>query len=117
MEACRGKPRRGDVRREVWEVQGRNRRKDRKKGKASAKKQGGIGETRRDVRGIEGSNRNENVFVRPNALRETLKLLFRHGELDLPERRKRCTGSREEEIDTQMCPCGEAIESRTHIAG
>ena len=29
----RGDPRRGGVRREVWEVQGRSRRKDRKKGK------------------------------------------------------------------------------------
>ena len=51
----------GGVRREVWEVQGRSRRKDRKKGKASAKKQGGIGKTRRDIRGIEGRDRIENV--------------------------------------------------------
>ena len=35
---------RGDVRRDVWEVQGRRRRKDGKQAKASAKKQGGIGE-------------------------------------------------------------------------
>ena len=36
----------------------------------------------------------------------------------LPERSKRYTSSREEEeIDTQMCPCGKAIESRTHIVG
>ena len=39
---------------------------------------------------------------------KTLKL--RLGDLDLPERRKRCTSSREEvEIDPQMCPCGNAI--------
>ena len=30
---------------------------------------------------------------------------------------KRCTSSREEEEDAQMCPCGKAIESRTHIVG
>ena len=42
---------------------------DRNKGKASAK-QGGIGKTPRDIREIEGSNRNENVSARPNGLRE-----------------------------------------------
>ena len=46
------------------------------------------------------------------------KLRFRVGDLDLPERRKRYTSSRgEEEVDAQMCSCGKAIESRTHIVG
>ena len=45
MEGYSRKPRRDEVRREIWQVQGRSRRKDRKKGKASTKKQGGIGET------------------------------------------------------------------------
>ena len=36
-----------------------------------------------------------------------LKLLFRVGDLELPERRNKYTGSREEEdTDTNMCPCG-----------
>ena len=40
------------------------------------------------------------------------------GDLDLPERKNRCTSSRgEEEEDAQMCPCGKAVESRTHIVG
>ena len=44
--------------------------------------------------------------------------IIRVGDLDLPERRKRYTSSREEEeSDAQMCPCGKAIESRTHIVG
>ena len=44
-------------------------------------------------------------------------IVFRAGDLDLPERRKRYeyTSSREE--DAQMCPCGKAIESGTHIPG
>ena len=46
-----------------------------------------------------------------------LKLRFRLGDLDLPERRKRYTSSRGEEEDAQMCPCGKAVESRTHIVG
>ena len=36
--------------------------------------------------------------------------------VDLPERRKRYTGSREEEeLDEQMFPSGRVIESRTHM--
>ena len=47
---------------------------------------------------------------------KNLKLRFRVGDLDLPERRKRYTSKRvEEEVDKQICPCGKAIESRTHI--
>ena len=45
-----------------------------------------------------------------------LKLRFRVGDLDLPERRKRFTSSREEEdVATSMCPCSTTTESRTHI--
>ena len=47
-----------------------------------------------------------------------LKLLFRVGDLDLPERRKRNTSSREEEdVDAHICPCGTTIECRTNIVG
>ena len=48
-----------------------------------------------------------------------LKLRFRVGDLDLPEKRKRYTSSREEEEDvaTNWCPCGTTIEGRTHIVG
>ena len=46
-----------------------------------------------------------------------LKLRFRVGDLDEPERRKLYASSREEEEITQMCPCGKAVESRTHIVG
>ena len=47
-----------------------------------------------------------------------MTLRFRAGDLDLPERRKRYTSSREEEdVATNMCPCGTTIESWTHIAG
>ena len=48
---------------------------------------------------------------------KTLKLRFRAGGLDLPERKKRYASSREEEEDAQMCPCGRAVESRTHLVG
>ena len=48
---------------------------------------------------------------------KTPKLRFRVGDLDLPERRKRYASSREEEEIVQMCPCGKAVESRTHIVG
>ena len=45
---------------------------------------------------------------------KNLKLRFRIGDLDLPERRKRYTSSRVEEDDAQTCPSGKARES-THI--
>ena len=42
---------------------------------------------------------------------KTLKLRFRVGDLDLPERRKRYTSSPgEEEEDATMCSCGKAVE-------
>ena len=54
----------------------------------------------------------------PNGLRQKLKLRFRVGDLNLPERRKRYTSRREEEdVATNMCPCGTTIQSRTHIVG
>ena len=47
-----------------------------------------------------------------------LKLRLRVGDLDLPDRRKRCTSSQEEEdVATNMCPCGTTTESRAHIGG
>ena len=60
---------------------------------------------------------NENVFARPNGLRENTEtaISFRGPG---PARKKGYTrtSSREKE-DPQMCPCGKAIESRTHIVG
>ena len=52
----------------------------------------------------------------PVGLATTLKLRFRVCDLDLLERRKRYTSSREEEeVDAQMRPCSKATDSRTHI--
>ena len=50
-------------------------------------------------------------------LTKKLKLRFRVGDLDLPERKKRYTSSWEEDLDAHMCPCGTTVESRTHIVG
>ena len=42
---------------------------------------------------------------------KTLKLRFRVGDLDLPERRKRYTSSAEEKgVHAQVCPCGKSNE-------
>ena len=47
---------------------------------------------------------------------KNLKLRFRVGDLDLPDRRKRYATNRvEEKVDKQNCPRGKAIESRTHV--
>ena len=95
----------------------RSNRKARKKGKASAEKQGEIGQTlRSERRGIE------TYYSGPMDFAKTLKLRLRVGDLDLPERRKVYTGSQEgeeegEEVTAHMCPRGKAIESRIHIVG
>ena len=70
MEGYRRQPRRDTVHREVCGVQHRSKRKDRNKGKASAKGQGERGGTLKDLRGVNRRNRNGNVFARPNGLRE-----------------------------------------------
>ena len=54
----------------------------------------------------------------PMEYAKRLKLRFRVGDLDLPERRKRYSSSRkEEEEGRQACACGNSEESRTHIVG
>ena len=45
-----------------------------------------------------------------------MKTRFRVGDLELPERRNLYTRNREEDVATNMCPCGTTIESRTYIA-
>ena len=119
MEGHRRKPRRNDNRREVWKVQGRSRRKDGIKGKASAKKHKVKSEKHLETYGglSEGIEMKTYLHV-PIDFAKTLRIRFRVGDLDLPEKIKRHTSSREEEeVDAQMCPCGKAIESRTHMVG
>ena len=70
MEGFRGRPRRGTLYIEVWRVQHISKRRNRRKGKASAKKSGERGEALGDIRGVEGIYWNENVSARPNGLRE-----------------------------------------------
>ena len=49
---------------------------------------------------------------------ETLKLRFLCRWPEPARKKKEYTTVREEEeVDAQMCPCGKAIESRTHIVG
>ena len=50
----------------------------------------------------------------PTDYAETIKLRYRVGGMNLPEKRKRYTSSREEE-DAQMCPCGKAIENTVEL--
>ena len=46
-----------------------------------------------------------------------LKLRFRVGDLDLPERKRHISTREEEGVVTHMRPCGATIESRTHTVG
>ena len=66
----------------------------------------------RHMRGVTVRGRNKNVFSRPNLLRENAETAI-SGRGPGPARKKRYTSSREGEEDTQMCPWGKEIESRT----
>ena len=112
MEGRKRKPGRGTVHREVRGVQhGSSKRKDRKKRKASAKK-GERGGALKRYAGLRQEVGTEPDLYGPMDYAKTLKLQFRVGDLDLPERRKGYTTSREEEKGAQMCPCGEAVSHR-----
>ena len=92
MEIFR-RPRRGAVYREVWRVQDGNKRKDRRKGKASAKKHVER-EARSDMRGLREDIGMKTYLHGPMDCTNKLKLRFRVGDLDLQERRIRYTSSR-----------------------
>ena len=108
MEGYRRTPRRVDVRRDVWEVQDGSRRNDRNKGKASAKKQGKILSKLRGIREVSERKGMKSHLRGPMGFAKTLKLRFRVGDLDLPQRRKR--GIPGEEVDAQLCACSKAME-------
>ena len=82
----------------------------RKKGKASAIRQGEIGEHLETYAGLSEGTGMKTHLHGPMGFAKTLELRFRVRELDPLERRKRYTSIREEEVNAQMCPCGEAIE-------
>ena len=115
MQIYRRKLRRDTVRRDVCGVQGRSKIIDRKEGKLAI---GHKVEEEEHV-GIYGRSREEirmkTYSDDPLYYATTLKLRFRVGDLDLPERRKWYATSRDQEDRAQMCPCGETVESRTHI--
>ena len=97
-------------------VQDRRKREYRRKGNASVKTEYGR-EPLRDIREVKRRDWNENVFSRPNRIRENAEAAISCRE-PRPPRRKSYTSSREEEEKrAQMCPCGQANERRTYIVG
>ena len=81
------KPRRDDVRREIWEVQGR--RKDGKKGSATTSI--AVRNKVKSEKHLEMNwrDRNENVFARPNRIRENAETaILRRGGAG-PARKKK----------------------------
>ena len=67
MEGYRREPSKDDIRGEVCEVQDRSRRKDIKKEKTSAEKQGEIGET---LGGLSDGIERKTYLHEPNDIRE-----------------------------------------------
>ena len=71
--------------------------------------------TSEDIRRLKEGIRTKAYLHGPLDAAKNLKLRFRLGDLDLPERRRYMTSRVEEEVDKQNCLCGKAIESRAHI--
>ena len=67
--------------------------------------------------GLRGNIGMKTYLYGPMDYAKKLKLRFRVGGLHLPERRKRYTSIREEDVATNTCPCGTTTESGTHIVG
>lgn len=62
--------------------------------------------------GIEGAN----IHAGTNVLCGKVKVRFRMGDLDFPERMRRYTGDRVvEEVNAQSYPCAKATEGESHI--
>ena len=96
----------GTVHREIWRVQSSSKRKIEERERLALRNKVKEEKYSRDTRGVEEIYWNENVSARPNLMdyAKKLKLRFRVRDLDLPERRKRYTSSREEEdMDAHMC--------------
>ena len=108
MEGCRGKPRRHSVQMEKFggyktEAKARIERRERQALKNNVEE-----EERLEVYGRLREDILTKTYLHgPMDYAKVLKLQFRVGDLDLPERRKRCTGSWEEE-DAQICPSGKS---------
>lgn len=67
-----------------------------KQGKASAKKNGERERTLIYMREFKRRDNNENCLARPQRLHENIKLGFRGGNMELPQRGRKYTRSREE---------------------
>ena len=109
MEGYRRKPSRDYVRGEVWgyetEVKQWIERGERLALRNKVKEE----EHFRYIRGFKRRNRNENVFARPNGLRENAETAISCRGPG-PARKNRRNNSREEEEDAQMCPYGKSVE-------
>ena len=115
MEGYMGRPRRGNA---YKKSSGGRRHKYKKEEKIRASAKNKVKEEKH--LDIYGGLREDIAMERylHGPMDYAKELRFRVGDLDLPERRKRCTSSREEDdVATNMCPCGTKIESRTHILG
>ena len=72
--------------------------------------------TSEDIRGVKRRGRDESIFARPTGRGEILENAISGVGPGSAGKKKRHTTKRvEEEKDKKNCPCGEAIESRTHM--
>ena len=109
------------VYREVWRVQDRSKRKNRRRARLALRNK--VNEEKhlemygklRKIYGMKKKNIGMKTYLHgPMDYAKKLKLRFRVGDLDPPERRMSYTSRREEGMDAHMCPCGIIIEYDSH---
>ena len=108
MEGCMRKPRRFYVHREVWGIRDRSKKYERKRQTRALKNEVEEEEHLQTYGGLR-KDRNENIFARPNGLRENAETAISCRGPG-PARKNRRNNSREEEEDAQMCPYGKSVE-------
>ena len=114
MEGCGGEPPEevmpaGKFGRYEAEVEERIQRTE----KLALRSKGGSGKHLEVYGGLRKGIGMKTYLHGPMTFAKKQKLRFCVSDLNLPEKQKRYSSSREEEeVDAQMCPCGKAIERK-----
>ena len=118
MEVLRGRPTRGTVYREDWRLQDKVKERIEERERLALRNKMKEEKHLEIYRGLREDIGMKTYLHDPKGYAKKIKTAISCRDLDVPERRKRYTSSREEEdMATNMCPCGATINSRTHVIG
>ena len=110
MQGFRGGPRRGNVYRKVWRVQDISKINNEETERQALRNKVKEEKHEEIYRGLREDIGMKAYLHGPMDYAKKLKLQFRVGDLDLPERRNITTSNREGDVAKNLCPCGATIE-------